>query len=165
MPGNKPLLSIKLAWVCTAFVFINQTISESILEFYDFSGRCICTSTGCIIYLRACPSTHPSVSTPARIQINMGLCIFMSFTILKTFSLLLWHQLWETTASANALMTGNRAQCIIDRNQGRKAEQTDGGVKKGSIYAKFEKNKGIKGMSQTRWFKNGISSEEGIFLL
>ena len=74
----------------------------------------------------------------------------MSFTILKTFSLLLWHQLWETTALAKALMTENRAQCIIDRNQGRKVEQTDGGVKQGSIYAKFKKNKGIKGMSQTR---------------
>lgn len=88
----------------------------------------------------------------------------MSFTILKTFSLLLWHQLWETTALANALLTENRAPCIIDRNQGKKVEQTDGGGRKGSIYAKFKKNKGIKGMSQTRWFKKGISSEEGIFL-
>lgn len=77
-------------------------------------------------------------------------CVFMSFTILKTFSLLVWHQLWETTALANALLTENRAPCIIDRNQGKKVEQTDGSGRKGSIYAKFKKNKGIKGMSQTR---------------
>lgn len=69
----------------------------------------------------------------------------MPFTILKTLSLVLWHQLWETTPLANALMTENRAQCVTDRNQDSKVEQTDGGVKKGSIYAKFEKNKGIKG--------------------
>lgn len=47
-------------------------------------------------------------------------------------------------------MTENRVQGLIVRNHGRKVEQTDGGVKKGSIYAKFKKNKGIRGMSQTR---------------
>lgn len=93
----------------------------------------------------------------------MCLCIFTSFTILKTISLLLWHQPWETTALVNALTTESRDQRITYRNQRSKVEQTDGGVKKGSIYAKFKKNKGIKGMSQTRRFKKGISSEEGYF--
>lgn len=36
------------------------------------------------------------------------------------------------------------------RTKAEKVEQTDGGVKKEHIYAKFKKNKGIKGMSQTR---------------
>lgn len=43
-----------------------------------------------------------------------------------------------------------KAQCTQTGNKAEKVEQTDGGVKEGRIYAKFKKNKRIKGMSQTR---------------
>jgi len=43
----------------------------------------------------------------------------MPFTILKSFSLLFWHQLWETNALANALMTEKKKKLNAHRQETR----------------------------------------------